>query len=288
MITFHGALLVAGGAWGLFALYRLGFWTIQAYRVMSPGYLTPPPTRTSIVLRVLLARLVIFLFVGPFKVKGSTNTDYFGRLIAFGPHQTERDALIALWLLGARQVRYFIADNQVHGILRFLVAYTGGIVVHTDRPGAAAAALLAARRAMKQEPDTSFVIFPQGRLVRENTLRRSDYKEGIATLGFFMSKDSKLPVSYMAFAIFYDRDPAHATVFHRRLEKCGIKGFRSFFGEVVYRAFAVVGAPVPTEIMPESREQTTDALFTQTVIVAMQTQRLADEYKPSSVEGDKQ
>jgi 1-acyl-sn-glycerol-3-phosphate acyltransferase len=280
MITSHPALLVAGCALGIFALYRLVFWTVQAFLVMRPGHITPTPSTLSILLRVLLGRLMLFLFTGPVTVIGASNTDFFGRLIAFGPHQTQRDALVALWLMGARPTRYFIADNQARGMLSWLVAYTGGIVVYTDSPTASAAAMLAAIRAMRTEKNASFVIFPQGMLKPDNVLNRVDYKNGTVLLGKYMSRDSEGKASYLPFAIHYDRDPAHATPFHRALNKCGIKWFRRFYGETVYRLYIVVGAPIPTEIMPDDLDAATDAIFDQSCVLTLQAQRLAAGFKP--------
>lgn len=195
-------------------------------------------------------------------MEGAGNLDYYGRLVALGSHQTERDSLVMLKMMKDRPLRYFIAVNQVQGWRAPLVAFTGGIVVH---PGTAqsARALRAAIRCMRSEADTSFVVFPQGMLVPNNVLLRADFRAGVVVLAAKTAEQSIMPVAYLPFAIYYDRDPAHADAFHRFVNRMGWRNFRSFFGEVTYGAVLVIGQPVAAEILPRDRDEAMDALFEQ-------------------------
>jgi len=272
MSIFHSPLLMVGSVVATYLFYRLCFWVYLGFRVMKPGYAPPRGTLTSRILRVLLGKFFAWLFVGPIRVIGETNLGYFGRLIALGNHQTERDSLLSLWMMGARPLRYFIAHNQASGIRSPLVAYTGGIVVH-EKPNSAAAALLAAIRTMRREEDASFMIFPQGQLNRQNILVRTDFKPGTAFLARKVAEKSKTSVAYLPFGIAFDRNPEHATPFHRRMNRLGFKGFRSFFGEVVYGAVIVLGSPIPVEVLPCDHDKATDKLFEQICILSEQAHR---------------
>jgi 1-acyl-sn-glycerol-3-phosphate acyltransferase len=270
-------LLLAGCALALYMAYRVAFWIAEGNRVLSPGHVAPRPSLTSRFLRLVLGRLLLFLFVGPVRVIGARNFDFFGRFIALGNHQTERDALVTLWLMGARPLRYFIANNQASGFRAPIVAYTGGIVVHPE-PTAAAASLLAAIRVLKKEQDCSFVLFPQGRLIPNNKLLRQDFHPGVVMLGKKTSKNSEDPVAYLPFGIFYDRNPAHADAFHRVVNRwMGIKNFRKFFGDITYGAVIVVGAPIPVEILPADTQKATDILFEQVCTLAQRAELIAKD-----------
>jgi 1-acyl-sn-glycerol-3-phosphate acyltransferase len=275
MSILHSPLLMAGSVLVLYFVYRFCFWVYHGFRVMKPGHTPPKPTLLSRFLRLILGRFFVWLFVGPIRVIGETNLGYFGRLIALGNHQTERDSLLALWMMGARPMRYFIAHNQAGGIRSPLVAYTGGIVVH-DKPTSAAAALLAAIKTMRREDDASFMIFPQGELNRHNNIVRKDFKPGTAFLARKVAEKSTTPVAYLPFGIAFDRNPEHATPFHRRMNRWGITGFRKFFGEVVYGGVVVVGSPIPVELLHCDHVKATDALFEQVSILSQQAHRFLE------------
>jgi 1-acyl-sn-glycerol-3-phosphate acyltransferase len=278
MFSVYNVLLLAGSALGIYLLYRLVFWLSEGARIMRPGHISQRPGIISRFLRFTLGRLLVFFFIGPVKVIGEANLGYFGRLVALGNHQTERDAIVALWMMGGRPLRYFIASNQAGGLRAPIVAFTGGIVVHSERPNAAAAALSAAIHAMRREPDASFIIFPQGALNRDNELRRKDFKAGSAKLANLTAKVSEKPVAYLPFGIYYDRNPANASRVHRVITRwIGIKNFRKFFGEITYGAVIAVGAPIPVELLPEDAEKATDTLFEQVRVLSLLAQRTCEE-----------
>lgn len=251
-----------------FVIWRVTYWQNLGDLVLNPGYLPPLPKLPARMLRTVLGYLFVFLFIGRLRIIGRKRLKYCGRLIALGNHQTERDAILMPYLLGLRHSRYFIAKNQAGGWRAPLVAYTGGIVVeHASRRGPVAALRLAID-SMKKEGNTDFVIFPQGRLVRDNTLRREDFFAGVAVLGSKVAPESSKTVAYLPVGIFYDRDPKNRTLFHKLMNMIGFRSFRGFFGEVIYGATVVVGEPIPVSCLPENADKATDELFESVVALS--------------------
>lgn len=258
-------LLLVVGVLAVYIGRKIAFWRTEGVRVLTPGYLTPPPSLMARLAQSLVSRALIFFSVGKVRVVGAQNLKYGGRAIAYGNHQTERDAVLSFWMMGTRQKRYFIAVNQAQGWRAPLVAWTGGIVVDRASKYSAAHALKSSILSMTNEPESSFVIFPQGRLIPDNVLRREDFFPGIALLGEKVSAKSEMEVGYLPFAVYYDRDPAHATWIHRALNHIGWKSFRKFFGEVTYGAVVVIGEPIPVDVFPDDTRKATDMLFARLV-----------------------
>ena len=251
------ALLLGGAC----AIRRAFYWKAEGERVLKPGYLTPPPSLAARFVRWVFSLTFKFLFVGPVRIIGAHNLKYPGRVIVLGNHQTERDSLLSLYLLGLREARYFIASNQATRTRAPFVAFTGGITVDREQPRGPASALSSAIKAMIKEEESSFVIFPQGRLVRTNELKREDFFPGVVLLGRKVGEKSDASVAYLPFGVYFDRDPANASPFHKAMIRLGWKSFRKIFGEVVYRAVIVVGEPIPVRAMPRDPEKATDVLF---------------------------
>jgi 1-acyl-sn-glycerol-3-phosphate acyltransferase len=260
-----GLLLLASGCTGAGLVWitysRISFWKAEGKRVLEPGHVPPLPRWHQRFIRMALGRLFVFLCIGRLRIVGKQHLKFAGRVISFANHQTERDAVLMTYLSGTRKTRYFIAKTQSEGWRAPLVAFTGGIVVeHATRRGPILA-LMSAIGTMQKEQGTDFIIFPQGKLVRDNVLVRKDFFSGIAVIGYKVSPDSEETLAYLPIAIYYDRDPSHATLLHRTLRFCGMKNFRTFFGEIVYGAVVFVGEPIPVSCLPEDKEAATDVLF---------------------------
>jgi 1-acyl-sn-glycerol-3-phosphate acyltransferase len=265
MHVFHWVLLSAGVALALYAMRRVVFWIAEGQRNLKPGYLTRTPTFFSRQLRVFCARIAVWWKIGRFHTEGEENLEYYGKLIWYGPHQTYRDALCIMRALGDRPVRYWVAINQAQGMFRApLVAYTGGIVVHPGVMGGAVA-LRTAIKAMHNEPEAHFIAFPQGMLVPKNILKREEFIAGVVVLAVKTEDGSELPVAYLPFAIYYDRDPAHADAIQRLAMAIGWKGFRRWQDDTTVGAVLVLGNPVPPGAMSPDRDEAMDALFEQAV-----------------------
>lgn len=254
------ALLIGAGVMAFMTL-RVMFWLKQGKRVLEPGYLPPLPGWTARFMRMVLGKLFVFLFIGRLRVVGRHHLRYCGRLIVAPNHQTERDAILMPFLMRMRHARYFIAKNQALGWRAPLVAWLGGIVVeHATRRGPIAA-MMAAIRAMIEELITDFIIFPQGKLVRDNALKREDFFAGVAVLGQRVAPESLKTLAYLPVGIYYDRDPNHRTFIHRLLNALRIRKFRSFFGEVISGAVVVIGDPIPVSCLPDDKDAAMDVLF---------------------------
>lgn len=260
-----GLLLVLGGGslaglvW--YTCARVSFWKAEGRRVLEPGYVPPLPGWFARFARMSLGKLFVFLYIGRLRIYGRHHLKDAGRLIATPNHQTERDAVLMTFLMGMRHTRYFIAKTQSEGLRAPLVAWTGGITVEHASARGPIRALMAAIGAMQKEQGTDFIIFPQGKLVRDNVLNRADFFSGVAVIGERVAPESEKTLAYLPIAIYYDRDPNHATLLHRTLRFFGMKNFRRFFGEVVYGAVVFVGEPIPVSCLPEGKEKAMDVLF---------------------------
>jgi len=183
------------------------------------------------------------------------------RFMLFANHQTERDAVLMPYLMSRRQSRFFIAKTQSLGWRAPLVAFTGGIIVEHDSKRGPVIALTTAVKVMVAEPESDFIIFPQGKLVPDNVLLREDFFSGLYVIGAKVARSGDENLDYMPAGIYYDRNPAHATFVHRLLNMLGFKNFRRFYGEVIYGAVIVIGEPIPHASLPRDSTAATDVLF---------------------------
>lgn len=260
--AFPWALLFISALTILCAVRWVAYWLAEGKLVLEAGHLSPRPSVFSRVIRWLFGRAFVFLFVGPVRVIGAANLHYRGRIIALANHQIEADAILSIrYLLKLRHARYFIAGNQAVGVRAPLVAYTGGIVVDKTQKDGGSKALNAAMQAMEREQDASFVIFPQGRLVRDNKLERKDFFPGVVLLGKKTAATARGPVAYVPVGVYYDHDPAHASMFQRFVRRFIWRGFRKFFGQDLYGATIVAGDPIPVESLPVDVDRALDILF---------------------------
>jgi 1-acyl-sn-glycerol-3-phosphate acyltransferase len=276
-----GLLLVLSGCsvasvvW--YTLARISFWKAQGVKVLEPGYVPPLPGWFARFMRMTLGKLFVFLYIGRLRIYGKQHLKYSGRLIATPNHQTERDAVLMTFLMGMRHTRYFIAKTQSEGFRAPLIAWTGGITVeHATRRGPLLA-LMAAIGALQKEQGTDFIIFPQGKLVKDNVLKRAEFFSGVTVMGEKVAPDSEKTLAYLPIAIWYDRDPRHATLLHRTVRCFGLKNFRNFFGEVVYGAVVFVGEPIPVNCLPADREKAMDALFEQICTLSARAEQAGKE-----------
>jgi len=299
------AAILLVGAVGLFLVARhVRYWQRQGAQMLECKELSPRASRCARWTRYLLGRFVLWYKVGPIKfVRSEEAHNFKGQAVVVSHHQTERDAVVMCAILGVRNYRYFIARNQALGLRAPLVAWTGGIPVNFDTARGPLKAIMMGVEAMEVAACTEakskcdsmewFVIFPQGKLVRNNQLLRKDFNEGAIMLGKSGAKKSKLPVGYISYGIYYDRDRSHASLLHKlvlfkrwvfspvrwvfratRLTKlismtplrivltiADLFRFRDFFGEETYRVVVVQSAPILTTALPDNREQAMDQLF---------------------------
>lgn len=274
-----GLLITMGSLTGALLLIlvhaRISYWKAEGVKVLEPGYVPPLPRWHQRFIRMVLGKLFVFLYIGRLRIIGKRNLKFCGRIIASPNHQTERDAVLLTYLLGMRRARYFIAKTQAGGFRAPLVAFTGGITVEHATKRGPLRALQAAIHAMQNEPDTDFIIFPQGALKKDNVLVRGEFYEGVILLGEKASDGSVRVVAYLPIGIYYDRDPRNATLLHKLLRGIGFKNFRSFFGDIVSGAVVAVGSPMPADAQPEDKKAAMDKLFEQIVEMCGVAERAA-------------
>lgn len=260
----------------ILAVRRATYWRAQARQLLDADYLSPPATLVRRLLFKVIGWIYTFLYIGPVTVIGKDNIRGKRRFITLLNHQTERDAILSPYLfIGHKRVRYFIAGNRIEGIRGPIVAFTGGIAVPFDQKRGPALALVKAIGAMVEEPDTSFIIFPQGTLVRSNELNRKDFYNGVAVLGKRVASKAGDELDYLPSAIHYLTDRKYATRFHRLVNFLGWKNFRAFWGAPVYGAIVVVGERIPLATAPEDVDATMDLLFNRIVELNAEAQRIA-------------
>lgn len=243
-----------------FAVKRIRYWLSEGEKIKHPGYTSPHVSSWARVIRLRLGRLVAYLKVGRLVVIGKENLNYPGRLLITPNHQNEKDAVAMTAALGTRHYRFLMAVDQITPIRAPLVAWLGGIAVHENNPGAS---VRAAINALKAEQDSSILIFPQGRLVKDNTLSREDFFSGALMIGKHAAKKSKAPFALLPMAIYYHRRPDHATLLFKLADRFGISWFSTWFNETTYGATVAIGKPIPLSELPDDLDAATDVLFEQ-------------------------
>jgi 1-acyl-sn-glycerol-3-phosphate acyltransferase len=273
-----------------FVALRVRFWIQQGEKLASePGHRTPHVTLVARLTRLFLSTIVKRWFVGPVRVRNKRFLKFRGRLIIVLNHQTERDAIVMPAILRLLPFRALMAATQIVGLRKPLCAWLGIIAVHhTKNP---AASLRTSIDILQAEDDTSFVVFPQGALHRDNELKREDFFDGTIMIAKKVQEKSKAPVAILCGGIAYDRNPAHKTLCQkfwgpladalvRSNEKARklpdgtrpsrlrrrlllMEGFlkREFFGDTVYGAAVVWREPLLVSALPDNRKAAMDLVF---------------------------
>ena len=111
---------------------------------------------------------------------------------------------------------------------------------------------------LKRESGTSFIIFPQGRLVADNQLLLSDFNTGPAIMATRASAECGEPFSLLPVYIEYKSEEKEAKAWHRVLAKLGIS--RQFCGRSMYGCTVTIGDAIAAA--PEAdKQELTDRLF---------------------------
>lgn len=261
-------------AWGVAAIAllalvtvlsrRVRFWAAEGKKLQEePGYKTPHVTLMARLLSPLISRVIIWFKVGRYIVVNKQNRNFKGRIVAMSNHQIERDAVVVPVALGTRQIRGWMAVNQIVGIRAPLAAWQGVIAVHHDRNPMAV--VRATVKILKAEPKTSLLIFPQGKLFRKNEMQREQFFGGATMIARKAADGSELPFAVVPMGTYYDRDPNHATLIHRVLNFVGFKNFRLWFGEVTYGATVAIGEPILVTSLPEDHDEAMDIVYQEIV-----------------------
>jgi len=261
MTTTHLLFALAGTV--LLALIvasvRIRFWINEGKKLLQPGYMTPKVSWWARATRLVIGRIAMHLRVGRLIIIGKENLRYRGRLLMLPNHQIEKDAVIVTAVFGTMHFRFLMAINQITKLRAPFAAWLGGIAVHHDRNPAAS--VRTAMRALGAEQNSSLVVFPQGRLIRNNALLREDFFAGALMIGKHAAKKSELPFAVLPVGIYYDRDSKHATLLFRVARLFGITWFSDWFNETTFGATVAFGKPIPIADLPDDLEKATDIIF---------------------------
>ena len=259
------ALTIVGAAVGLvYVVKRCIFWTREG-RTLSKtsGYVTPYVSRVARLILYLVSRTAGRFFLGGIKMQGAerlhkTKT----RLIICPNHQYEHDAIVLSYLIGTKRWRFLSAIDQIQGHRSPWFAWLGIISVDQTTLRGRVKVLSTVVEALKKEPGSSFVIFPQGKLVNDDVLVREDWMTGQAIIGTRAAAATGDKFALIPVHIEYVLDPAKAKLWQRILAKVGIS--RKFCGHTVYGCRVIVGEEIPAAA-DGAKDQLTDQLFAATV-----------------------
>lgn len=249
---------------GLLGLW-LAFWQVQGWRLSHrSGHYAPMISKLPRLVRWALGCIGARLFVGPVKVIGWEKLHNFnGRLVVTPKHVFETDAALVAKLARTLKVRFLIAINQTQGLRGAPLAWMGAISVGYDKNNPAMSAANATKSAvtvMTQERDSILLIFPEGKLDKDNVLVRENFRSGAVRIAKACADKCPdqnwhiLPVD-----VQYETDPAKATPFQRLLKKLRIP--RGFLGNTVYGATVTFSDPIKVSTMAAEETSATDQLF---------------------------
>lgn len=267
--------------------YRVRFWMSEGKKLAKGGYLPPPPTFFGRWAYRLATKLGCFLVVGPVKVIGRQNARYPGRLIIVPNHQFEFDFAVVSRAL-PYAYRQLAVASEVSGFRSAIAAWVGFCAVDGERgkaKGKAGAEAVIEAGAKILTHDKAFLMFPQGILVRDNELRKEEFRTGwIRILNRAADSVDKSELAALPIGIVYHRDPKQATWGHRLanrinfpgvlLRLIGLAGFRVWVSKVTnplpgqpakivtknYGATVVVGKPIPLKDLPADIHEATEVL----------------------------
>lgn len=244
----YGSLLVVL----LYLTWRAAFWIMQGRRMSQSGYLPPEPTMVARLVLGVCSRLLTFLGVGPVKVIGAENARYPGRMIIAPNHQFELDFAMVRRALGY-SFRFMTHTYQLRGLQGILGAWTGAIPVEPEKKGGGDAAQQAAVKLLSSSPNAKLLMFPQGKLVRDDVIRAEDFRWGIAKISRKTAIEcADDEVAILPMAIYYDRDEAHKHWTHYLLAP-----LRRWFGYCNYAGVVVIGEPLLVKDLPEDPSEAT-------------------------------
>lgn len=255
LYAFAGILLLAL----TLTIVRVRHWISEGKKLQQPGYMTPKVSWWARATRLIIGRLAVRLRVGRLIIIGKSNLKFKGRFLILPNHQIEKDAVIVTAVFGTMHFRFLMAINQITKFRAPFAAWLGGIAVHHDRNPSAS--VRTSINALKAEKHSSLLVFPQGRLIRNNELRREDFFAGALMIGKHAAKKSDLPFAVLPVGVYYDRDAKHATLLFRVARMFGIRWFSDWFNETTYGATVAFGKPILLADLPDNLEEATDIVF---------------------------
>jgi hypothetical protein len=223
---------------------RIRFWAPHVVKVQEGGYVPPQPYFLTALLMRCLCIVLGFLEVGPIRILGRNRLPEHGPTIIAPFHIDAGDGSIVSSLLGVKPMYYLIRTTEVVGLRGWIATLTGAIAVDEETQEGRSKAFKAAINALANGgPDVCMVIFPQGQLVPDQEVRRSDFKSGTMAIAKLAARKRKEPIWIVPIGMHYRKDKEESTLFQKIVQGLGFKHFRNLFGTQNYGAFAVVGRP---------------------------------------------
>ena len=198
------------------------FWKKHAVKFVDSGYTPPRAGLLSELCFAAACRFVTFMTVGKVLVYRRRKVPTDGRIIFAANHQLPCDFAMVRAASG-RHFRMLTASGELGGLFGVLSAWFGVISVAFKQKSDGAAAEQACVNAVA-ELNGAIGIFPQGALLPENVLKKTEFRPGCVRMAAKASALSGEDVLIVPIAIHYIRDSAKADWTHRFL-----KGFRSRF-----------------------------------------------------------
>src|SRR6184192_1359466 len=215
----HILIAVAVLAVVIYAALRIKFWVKEGAKLQISGYLPPKPSWIATTFYTALCRLVAFVFIGPVKVIGRKNGKYNGRLLIASNHQYQFDFSMVSSAVPVG-MHYMTVTSELKGLRGVLGAWTGAFGVDPTVSGGAEAAVNASITILVRDPRSRMLIFPQGKLVKDNVLRAEEFKTGAVRIAAqAAAKIDRQPLAILPMGVVYKRDPKDATLVHRLLRK---------------------------------------------------------------------
>lgn len=257
IIWLVGFLLATG-----YAIWRVRFWILQGRQMQVSGHLPPKPGLLARFTLGWVSYLLTFLGVGPVRVIGAHHARYRGRLLIAPNHTFQLDFAMVRRAVG-HSFRYMTDANELHGWRGIAGAWSGAFPVQA---GCGDAAIQASVRALGIDIDSMVLIFPQGKLVRDNILRKEDFRYGTARISHQAHEEHPgEPIAILPIALYYKRSPQDRHWTHFLL-----KPLRKIFGVTNYGGVVVIGEPIPVDSLPADPAEATE-------VIRIRIQALLDE-----------
>jgi 1-acyl-sn-glycerol-3-phosphate acyltransferase len=223
---------------------RIKYWAPHVQKVQGGGYVPPQPYFLTALLMRTLCIILGFLEVGPIKILGKNRLPVSGPTIIAPFHVDAGDGSIISSMLGIRSMYYMIRTTEVVGFRGWIATLTGAIAVDEESQEGRSKAFKAAISALANGgPNACMIIFPQGQLVPDEEVRRSDFKSGTMAIAKLAARKRKEPIWIVPVGMHYRTDPQEATLFQKTVHRLGFKKFRNLFGHQNYGAYAIIGKP---------------------------------------------
>jgi 1-acyl-sn-glycerol-3-phosphate acyltransferase len=244
------------------------FWVYQAAQMKKSGYLTPGPYFGARTFMCWMARFMGYLLVGPIKLVGKAKAKRLSGPIIFAPNHThEMDFVMARRAIGGA-FRYMAAANQLFGLRALFGAWTGAFPMNFKEKGGGVKAVHTAVKVLTGWRSTNhLLVFPQGKLVRDNVLRPEDFRGGIVRIARIAYKENGKDVTIVPMGLHYIRDAEKAHWSQRVFGK-----LRRAFGQQNFGGVVVVGDPIMVSTLPAD----------ETEAIAFVRERIADCLKQAA------